>query len=277
MSGQTSVIDDLENRLDDVKRLLRGAGDAIMEVYANEFDVIIKTDKSPVTIADTRSNDIITEGLNNLFPDVPVLSEENQAVDYNVRRHWEYYWLVDPLDGTREFIKRNNEFCINLALMHRDKPVAGFIHQPVGGSTYYAISGGVVYRTEASNDTFALTTKAFEKKDALTIVASRSHSHPSERKTIDALRDAGYDVRFVSMGSAIKFCLMAEGSVHMYLRYGPTSEWDTAAGHALLQAIGGTVVNTNSRSPLVYNKKQLLNPSFAALGPSVQQLTDYLF
>ena len=276
MPGKTSVIDDVAQRLGDVTQLLRNAGNAIMDIYANEFEITIKADKSPVTVADTRSSDIIIDGLRQLFPDVPLLGEENQTTPYRKRCNWNYYWLLDPLDGTREFIKRNNEFCINLALMQRHQPVAGFIYQPVAQLLYHTIGQNEVIKTDARDRTEVFLTKAFQAPKEITVVSSRSHKHPSERKTIDAMQQAGYKLNFMSMGSAIKFCLMVEEKVHVYLRYGPTSEWDTAAGHALLNAIGGTVIQSETQKSLVYNKEHLLNPSFAALGPSVKQLTDYV-
>lgn len=247
-----------------------------MDVYANEFAVTIKADKSPVTEADTRSSDIVTEGLLKLFPNVPMLSEENQNIDYNTRRNWESYWLLDPLDGTKEFIKRNGEFCINLALMHRNEPIAGFIYIPLQRVLYHAIGVGEVIKTDSDNSTKSFSSKPFHKSETLIIASSRSHGNAKEIEAITKIKAAGYNVGYVNSGSAIKFCLIAEGNAHLYFRYGPTSEWDTAAGHALLRAVGGNVIGIESRASLVYNKEQLLNPAFAAVGPSVYELMDYV-
>lgn len=276
MPDATGLIQALRQRLGEVTDVLRKAGDAIMDVYANEFAVTIKADKSPVTEADTRSSEIVTEGLMTLFPNVPMLSEENQTTGYNTRRNWETYWLLDPLDGTKEFIKRNGEFCVNLALMHRNEPVAGFIYIPVERTSYHAIGIGEVVKTESDNSTKSFASRSFHKSQTLIIASSRSHGNAKEIEAIKKIKSAGYNVDYTNSGSAIKFCLIAEGKAHLYFRYGPTSEWDTAAGHALLRAIGGDVLGIESRAPLAYNKEQLLNPAFAAVGPSVYELMDYV-
>lgn len=271
-----NAIESLHERLHDLKQLLREAGDAIMDIYANEFDIMLKEDRSPVTLADMKSSDIITDGLKMLYNDIPVLSEENAAIPFSIRQNWDYYWLLDPLDGTREFIKRNNEFCINLALIHHNTPIAGFIYQPVKRLLHHSLGDHCVIRTDATDRTAMFNTVSPVKDKHIVVVTSRSHRHPNEKETLKALADAGYKLEFMSMGSAIKFCLMAEGKIHAYLRYGPTSEWDTAAGHALLNAIGGEVINTNNRKKLTYNKEELLNPSFAAMVASVQEIGDYI-
>ncbi|HZG00911.1 MAG TPA: 3'(2'),5'-bisphosphate nucleotidase CysQ [Chitinophagales bacterium] len=276
MPDAIGLIQALHQRVGDVRDVLREAGDAILDVYANEFAVTIKADKSPVTEADTRSSDIVSDGLLALFPNVPVLSEENQDIDYATRRNWKNYWLLDPLDGTKEFIKRNGEFCINAALMINNQPVAGFIYIPLQRTLYHAIGTGEVVRTDADNSTNAFSARAFDKKETLVIASSRSHGNAKEIEAITKIKAAGYNLGHVNSGSAIKFCLIAEGKAHMYFRYGPTSEWDTAAGHALLRAVGGDVMGIESRASLAYNKEQLLNPAFAALGPSVYELMDYV-
>lgn len=241
---------------DNLIRITHQAGEEIMKIYnSNNFEVEIKNDKSPLTIADKNSHNIISRELNRLFPDVPILSEEGKNIDFDTRKNWEYFWLVDPLDGTKEFIKRNGEFTVNIALIHKDHPIAGVIHVPAANTTYYgSIDTGAYKLAGSSNECKITVSKNFEK--GIVAVKSRSHSSDEEEKFF-----SNYNVvDSISVGSSLKFCMVAEGKAHLYFRSGPTWEWDTAAGHAIVISSGGKVAGTSG--DLIYNKESLLNSGF---------------
>jgi 3'(2'), 5'-bisphosphate nucleotidase len=247
------------------------AGKSIMEVYSKPFDVEYKEDHSPLTEADKISNDIISSGLRSTeYP--LVLSEEMAEVAYEDRKGWENFWLVDPLDGTKEFVKRNGEFTVNIALMHKGLPVFGLIYLPVMQTLYYAIKGKGAYRIlNAGNYTYQWNdqlVKVAEKlpltgpKRPYTVVASRSHMSPETETFINKEKEKHGSVNTVSAGSSIKFCLVAEGRADAYPRFAPTMEWDSAAGQIIVEEIGKKVLNMETNKPLSYNKKSLLNPHF---------------
>jgi len=241
--------------------LARRAGAAILEVYAGSFAVETKSDDSPLTAADMASHRLIVNGLRELTPDIPVLSEESKGIDWNVRRAWERYWLVDPLDGTREFVKRNGEFTVNIALIENHVPVLGVVLIPVTGELYYGITGeGAFLETAPGAMPQPIATRLAA---SIPIVAgSRSHANEQQMAMLEKL---GYH-RLVSVGSSIKFCMVARGDADLYLRLGPTSEWDTAAAQCVLEQAGGAVVDLQGE-PLRYNAREsLLNPEFLALG-----------
>ena len=239
------------------------AGDAILEVYEKDFDVETKDDQSPLTEADRRSNRVILEALQEHYPDIPVISEETKTVPYEERKNWEWFWLVDPLDGTKEFIKKNGEFTVNIALVHRNTPWAGVVYQPVTGTFYSASCGQGAYRTENASDPFRLGGNThYSEKDSVVVVASRSHLTPEVEAFVENLRNIGKQVEFLSAGSSLKLCLVAEGKADVYPRLGPTMEWDTAAAHAVATEAGRQVLACDSRNSLIYNKKSLLNPHF---------------
>lgn len=269
--------------------LIRRAGQEILEIYNGleaEWDVSLKVDRTPVTEADRISNRIITEGLKQLFPDIPLISEENRQIPYEIRQNYEYCWLLDPLDGTKEFLSRNGEFTVNLALIHRGQPVAGFISVPCKGLFYYAIRGEGAYKIEGDTATgkkgnsvqledhkdqlemalkqkVRLQTAEFSLDEpGLAVVASRSHFDEGTRKFIEGLNQP----RLTNRGSSLKFMMLAEGQAHLYPRLGRTMEWDTAAGQAILEEAGGQVLEFYSRRPLTYNKESLENPPFLATG-----------
>ena len=241
--------------------IAREASAEIMAIYAGAFDVEHKADNSPVTAADLAAHGVILRGLTRLMPDVPVLSEEAAAPDWEVRQHWGSYWLVDPLDGTREFVKRNGEFSVNIALIYKGAPAFGVVMSPVDGTVWHAMRGELGYRRDGQCDT-ALHVRA-PARAPLRVAASRSWRSPRT----DALLARMGEVEVVSQGSSLKFCRLAEGTLDVYPRMGPTCEWDTAAGQCVLQAAGGVVLSTASGKPFRYNRRpSLLNGDFMALG-----------
>lgn len=257
------MLDNLQ--IDKIISIARLAGEAVMKVYEQPFKVENKADNSPLTLADTSSNEIIIRELKKLFPDVPVLSEETKQVDYSVRKNWDYFWLVDPLDGTKEFIKHNGEFTINIALIHKTQPIASVLFAPALNKMYYAVSGkGSFYVEEKGVAKKLLPQSNYLSKQKINVVASRSHLTDNVLRFVDDLKKQGKEVDFISSGSSLKFCLVAEGKADVYPRFGPTMEWDTGAGQAIVECAGGRVLNSETLQPLSYNKENLLNPFFVA-------------
>ena len=254
----TSQID-----IERVKNIARSAGDEILEVYGTEFSVDVKEDKSPLTEADRRANQVIVTALEESYPEIPIISEETKTTDYEVRRNWEQFWLVDPLDGTKEFIKRNGEFTVNIALVRRGAPVMGVVFQPVGDRLFWAAEGEGAWSSEAgAAPERLLGGPHYLEKNNVTVVASRSHLTQEVRDFVDNLRAAGKEVEFLSSGSSLKICLVAQGKADVYPRLGPTMEWDTGAAHAVALEAGRKVVAEETGAPLLYNKENLLNPYF---------------
>jgi 3'(2'), 5'-bisphosphate nucleotidase len=247
------------------------ASKRILEIYATDFQVDIKDDHSPVTAADRAAHEVILQGLQKLTPDLPVLSEESSRIPFPERRQWDSYWLVDPLDGTKEFINKNGDFTINIALVRQHAPVVGVVHIPVENLSYYGVAGVGAYRREAGALPQAIQVRPLAGK-TVRVVASRSHRGP----LLDGyLANLGAH-ETLSRGSALKFCLVAEGAADVYPRLGPTSEWDTAAGHAVLLAAGGHVMTVDG-GPLLYNSKEsLLNPHFIAYADGSRDWRQYL-
>jgi 3'(2'), 5'-bisphosphate nucleotidase len=242
--------------LEELCAIARAAGDAVLEVYGREFKVQLKDDSSPLTEADQVSHRIIVERLRALDDTLPLLSEESAPQDVAQRRAWQRYWLVDPLDGTKEFLKRNGEFTVNIALIESGRPTYGVILAPASGATYLGSPAGA-FEINYRNDLLPLRTNP---NPPMRVVASRSHGH-------DALKgfcDAFLVTDDVSVGSSLKFCLVAKGEAQLYPRFTPTSEWDTAAGQAILEAAGGAVLMLDGR-PLTYGRGgDHLNPFFIA-------------
>lgn len=244
------------------------AGKAIMEVYnspESNWEVERKADNSPLTLADRRSNDVITRYLEQT--PYPIISEEGAHLPYAERAAWQTFWLVDPLDGTKEFIKRNGEFTVNIALIDGGIPVFGVIYVPVKGIVYCGESGKGAFMCQRNEGTGELSGKAnlpLPKTDptVYNVVASRSHLSEETQRFIDSLRPEHPNIDIVSAGSSLKLCLVAEGKADIYPRFAPTMEWDTAAGHAIVLAAGGEVVNADTGAPLAYNKPDLHNPYF---------------
>jgi 3'(2'), 5'-bisphosphate nucleotidase len=251
--------------LESIIDIAREAGNAIMQIYQSEnFDIQTKTDHSPLTKADSSSNAIIVSQLKKLYPDIPVISEENKAVPYELRKKWQRFWLIDPLDGTKEFIKRNGEFTINIALIENNIPVAGVVHIPATQITYYGgkNAGAYVIAHNKVNKLKAPPEKSYLEKQNIKVVASRSHLTDETKAFVHNLEKQGKKIEFVTMGSSLKICMIAEGLADVYPRFGPTMEWDTAAAQAIAEAAGRKVVIYDSRLPLRYNKENLTNPWF---------------
>jgi len=250
----------LEIQIENIIDIAKEAGGGIMEVYEGDFEVEKKADNSPLTLADKKSNAIIISRLKALHPDIPFISEENKLVDYAIRKEWEYFWLIDPLDGTKEFIKRNGEFTVNIALVHLNKPVLGVIYIPDSAATYYAIKSKGSYKISDEASPKLIKTKERSEDGDLIVIGSRSHANERLQDFIAQQRKAYENVELISAGSSLKFCLVAEGRADIYPRFGPTMEWDTAAGDIIVEEAGGQVL-TNDK-PLQYNKESLLNPWF---------------
>lgn len=252
---------DLPALLDVALDLALAAGRRILTVYQSDFAVTHKEDESPLTQADLASHALITETLGKVAPVMPLLSEEDADIPYAVRRTWQRYWLVDPLDGTREFVKRNGEFTVNIALIENHRPILGVVHAPALNLTYGAARGVGAFRVADDNIRVAVST--CNASHGMTVVASRSHRDAETDRILARL--PAHEV--VSRGSSLKFCLVAEGTALFYPRLGPTSEWDTAAGQCLVEQAGGAVWRLPDLAPLAYNEKEsVLNPSFAVVG-----------
>jgi len=252
----------LPDLVEPVVALARKAGNAILEVYATDFDVQAKADESPLTQADMASHRIIDAGLRQLTPDIPLISEESGLPDFGERGQWQTYWLIDPLDGTKEFVNRNGEFTVNIALIEGHRPVFGVVHVPVGQKTYTGCEGvGAAVREDGG--TSRSIRVAGRSATPVRVVGSRSHRGAS----LDAYLELLGEVEMLPMGSSLKFCVVAEGAADIYPRLGPTSEWDTAAAQAVVEQAGGAVLELDGQ-PLAYNAKaDILNPHFLVRGP----------
>lgn len=258
----SSVQIDIQALLDIIKE----AGSHVLEIYNadNEnWEVSAKDDNSPLTKADRAANDFICQKLKDQYPDIPIISEENKEVDYEERKQYELFWLIDPLDGTKEFIKRNGEFTINLALVQGDKPVAGIVYAPALGRLYYGAKEQGAYLWNEHNEIHQLEANTFSMTDeGLHLVASRSHTNEETEGFINQFKAP----ELVSMGSSLKFMLVAEGKADIYPRIAPTMEWDTGASQIIVEEAGAKVLNYEDQQPLTYNKEDLHNPWFVVYG-----------
>jgi 3'(2'), 5'-bisphosphate nucleotidase len=253
--------------LDTVRGIARRAGHEILEVYGSDFAAEAKLDASPLTEADLRAHRLIVSALERLTPQLPVLSEESAEVPYEERRNWRRYWLVDPLDGTKEFVARNGEFTVNIALVEDGRPVLGVVHIPVSDTTYSGAPGTGAWRESGTRPPVPIRVRP-RAAVPLRVLGSRSHESP---KLAAKLAKLGPH-EFLPAGSSIKLCLIADGSADLYPRLGGSSEWDIAAGQAVLEAAGGYVISLEDGLPLRYNKPELGNPKFLACGdPSLWQ------
>jgi len=251
---------DLSLLLDRALDLAQQAGQRILSVYQSDFAVTRKQDQSPLTQADLASHALIVETLAQLAPPLPCLSEEAADIPHATRRSWSRYWLVDPLDGTKEFVKRNGEFTVNIALIENHRPVLGVVHAPVLNLTYGAARGVGAFRLDGARRVPIATRKL---PAVPTFMVSRSHPDPE----LDALLARAPAHESISRGSSLKFCLVADGTADFYPRLGPTSEWDTAAGQCVIEQAGGAVWRLPELTLLTYNEKDsVLNPSFAVVG-----------
>ena len=264
-------IDTIHALLPAVVELAHAAGQRILEIYNTDFSVEHKDDTSPLTAADLASHREIVAGLGRLTPDWPVLSEESAAIPFETRRAWRTYWLIDPLDGTREFVKRNGEFTVNIALIHDEVPVLGVVQVPVSGVCYFACRGHGAYLQMGAAAPQRIQVRKLQPGPVM-VAGSRSHRGDS----LDAyLRRLG-DHEIISMGSALKICLVAEGRADLYPRLGLTSEWDTAAAQCVVSEAGGQLTDL-AMQPLHYNTKDsLLNPHFFVFGDASRDWSQYL-
>ncbi len=252
--------------------IARAASGEIMRVYATEFTVEMKEDRSPVTAADLAAHKVIVQDLKRITPDLPVLSEESADIPFAERSHWDSYWLVDPLDGTKEFINKNGDFTVNIALIQGGAPVVGIVHVPVTGMSYYGCVGVGAFRRDKDGQASPIKVRRLIPDKPVKVVASRSH----RGELLDGYLAKLGSHETVSRGSSLKFCLVAEGAADVYPRLGPTSEWDTGAGHAVLLAAGGQVIGVDGK-PLAYNAKEsLLNPHFIAYADNTRNWRSYL-
>jgi len=247
--------------IDIVCKIAKEAGTAILSVYDGEIEVELKDDKSPLTAADKASHEVIIAGLQKHFPEIPILSEEGADIPYTERMEWSRFWCVDPLDGTKEFIKRNGEFTVNIALIEAGRPVAGVVYVPVQDKMFFGTSGAGCWVSEVGLEAVQVKVREANLDAGLTVVMSRSHPSPDLEAYLQDIKVA----EAMPVGSSLKLCVVAEGLADLYPRLGPTMEWDTAAGHAVVEAAGGTVLQPNGEA-LVYNKQNLLNPYFIVKG-----------
>jgi len=257
--------------LEPVTGLARAAGEKILAIYDSDFTIEEKADRSPLTEADLASHHAIVAGLKELTPGVPILSEESSSLPYAERSLWQRYWLVDPLDGTREFIKRNGEFTVNIALIEGGVPVLGVVHVPVSGVSYLACRGRGALKQEPGRKPRPIKVRKLADGPVM-VVGSRSHRGDSLNRFLENLGEH----EMVGMGSSLKLCLVAEGAADIYPRLGPTSEWDTAAAQCVVEQAGGHVTDTDMQ-PLRYNTKDsLLNPYFLVFGDDSRDWSGYL-
>ena len=255
-----------DSMIQDLIYISKLAGNEILDVYDGSFDVTIKDDLSPLTDADRRSNQVITEKLESLYPEIPILSEEGKQIDFSNRKDWNLFWLIDPLDGTKEFVKRNGEFTVNIALIKNGNPIAGVVYAPVNSVCWYGAENFGSYKITGDADPIRINVKD-DAESPIKIVSSRSHPSPKLQSYLDRFENH----EIVGMGSSLKICLVADGSAHIYPRLGPTMEWDSGAGHAVLKFAGGYLTDTTTGNELIYNKEILKNPDFICYGSKIKE------
>jgi 3'(2'), 5'-bisphosphate nucleotidase len=256
----------------------RKAGEGILQVYnSDKFDVQLKGDDSPLTLADTASHRDIQQTLAEAFPTIPLLSEEGKHIPYRIRKRWKTYFCVDPLDGTKEFISKNGEFTVNIALIEKRKPVLGVIYIPWQDTLYFGGADTGSYKIDRFSKVFSycdslssvykqyVSLPCADSERPFTVVGSRSHLSEETRLFIDELGANHENLKMISAGSSMKFCLIAEGIADVYPRFAPTMEWDTAAGQAIVEGVGGKTISSENKKRLKYNKKDLVNPWFMVL------------
>lgn len=260
----------LANWMDEATRLAQAAGHEIMSVYVSDFAVQHKEDRTPLTAADLAAHHLIDAGLAALSPSLPILSEESSQLPFSERQRWPRYWLIDPLDGTREFIKRNGEFTVNIALIDGHDAVLGVVHAPALDITYVAARGQGAYKINAQGQRSRIQVRKLPQVP--TVAGSRSHGSPAMASFLEKLGPH----ELISMGSALKSCLVAEGAADIYPRLGPTSEWDTAAAQCVVEEAGGCVTDLSLQRLRYNTKDSVLNPSFLVFGDSGHDWGRYL-
>lgn len=271
------MLEKVYKKREEIFEIIRKAGNEILKVYSgNDFQVETKSDKTPLTIADKKSNDVIVNKLSLVLPAIPILSEESKKTPFQIRKEWEYLWIVDPLDGTKEFIKKNGEFSINLALVKDSIPVFGILYLPVKDILFYAAKGYGAYKQDNSGRfTRILNNKKCEEYEQITdspkrIIISRSHYTVETQQFVEEIKKQFSKVQLLSVGSAMKIAYLAEGKADIYPRLAPTMEWDIAAGQIILEESGGEILDFYEKIPLIYNKENLRNPWFVAYKDSNQ-------
>ena len=271
-----SIKNSLGDRLLAVAEIARRAGKEILDVYESaDMGVEQKGDGSPLTLADRRAHELIVSELATLTPQIPVLSEESKESVHAARKEWSTFWLVDPLDGTKEFVKKNGEFTVNIALIDEGSPVLGVVDVPVAERQYLGEVGVGAWLMDHGGAPTPINVIDYNGGDKPTVVASRSHAGGSTAHYLQNLGAALGEPTLRSMGSSLKICLVAEGAAHVYPRLGPTSEWDTAAAHAVVRAAGGRIVDEHGNE-LAYNKDNILNPWFFVIGGDSQDWLTFL-
>ncbi len=261
-----------ESTLEPVVRIARAAGNKILEYYESELSVVAKDDDTPLTEADLAANQIIIDQLRAITPDIPILTEESCGIPFIERNEWDTYWLVDPLDGTREFIKRNGEFSVNIALIQQGSPVLGVVHAPVLEVTYWACIGGGAWKQQANEAPQSIKVRTAPDNE-ITVAKSRA---PLNGGLLNRFLNKLGQYNVVSMGSALKSCLVAEGRADLYAKLGPTSEWDTGAAQCIVEQAGGHVTDTRMQDLRYNTRESLLNPHFFVFGAGNRNWADYL-
>ena len=264
-----TVVDD--NLLEAIIQLAEQAGEKILQIYDTDYAIEHKQDETPLTEADMAAHHLIEAGLQKITPEIPILSEESANISFQERQQWQCYWLVDPLDGTREFIKRNGEFSVNIALIEKGEAVLGVVYAPVMRTSYYARAGAGAFKREPGRQGNPIRCHS-SVRDKVIVAGSRSHRGASLNAFLEKLGD--YEI--ISMGSALKSCLVAEGVVDVYPRLGPTSEWDTAAAQCIVEEAGGRITDTNMDILRYNTKDSLLNPHFFVSGDTNKDWSVYL-
>jgi 3'(2'), 5'-bisphosphate nucleotidase len=249
--------------LSKVREIAAEAAGRILEIYASDFSIVEKDDKSPLTAADLASHQVICNGLKELTPELPIFTEESSSVPFSERSTWNRYWLVDPLDGTKEFIKKNGEFTVNISLIEGHEAVLGVVHVPVSGACYYAARGVGSWKLDSSGAApRAIRTRPVDPRK-MVVCGSRSHGSDQIQEFVRRLPG---EVAFISKGSSLKLCMVAEGLADIYPRFGLTSEWDTAASQCVVEQAGGVVVDLGFNRMRYNTKESLLNPHFVVIG-----------
>ncbi len=262
-------LNELEQLMYEVNSISHQAGEIILEYYNAAYDINIKSDQSPVTSADLAANQFIEQQLQKLTPDIPRISEESHLKPYEERKHWPFVWLIDPLDGTRQFIKNKPDFSVNIALVHKQRPILGSIYLPVEQHLYYACQHGHAYKKIAHKDSQIINVS--NPACATLRICSNQKNHGV---SMQRFFSKCVDYQLITRGSSIKSCLVAEGSADIYPRFGPTCEWDTAAAQCIVEQAGGAIV-TFEHKPLLYNKPDLLNPAFIVVGETTKDWSRY--
>ena len=241
----------------DILNIAIDAGKEILKIYKKNFNVDLKADNSPITEADINSNNLIKKRLIEIEKNIPILTEES-LVNWETRRVWKKYWLIDPLDGTKEFVKRNGEFTVNIAFVENSIPYIGVIYVPAKKWLYYGSSAGAFKKVDGIIQKLPI----FDGRDHLVVVGSRSHHSIETSEYFDSLKKKHGEIEIVSMGSSLKICLVAEGKADIYPRFAPTMEWDTAAGHAIVNFAGKNLIDLKTKKSMVYNQEKLINNWF---------------